>query len=166
MAERIELKAGLGRLRNGLVVGAVSVSIGIWVLIFADEAIQQRELTAAILIAVGLAFTGWTYVKIRHGGPLMVISDEGLWFRDWGDVTVPWRFVDKVYARGGRLRRFICVEVNDREKLLSALPANESEKLRRGGPFVKLPVLLIPYGSVEGAPEDLAEALERHLDKP
>jgi hypothetical protein len=160
--ESREFGPGFGKLRNGFVIAALIVAIGLWALFLAGDSLPDGETVGGALVAGGLVFGLWTWKTFRSGRTLLRLSPEGVWFRPWGGATIPWHAVSSIYARGGRLRRFICIELADSGALLSALPAEERKELERST-LTRLPVLFIPYGAVEAPPAELGELLQDYL---
>lgn len=163
MADQQSFSAGRGKLRNGLVIGALVVAVGLWAHLLAGDSLPDGEAVGIALIVGGLAFCLWTWKTSHSGRTLLTLSPEGIWFAPWGGATIPWHAVGRIYARGGRLRRFLCLEVVNGEALLSSLPAEQRKALERST-LTRLPLLFIPYGTVEASPAKLDELMQGYLE--
>ncbi|MDX1402439.1 MAG: hypothetical protein R3245_10990 [Kiloniellales bacterium] len=163
MKDKIELKAGLGKIRNGVIIGLFCTAVGFWAYFFAEDSLQQREMTAAGLVVLGLALILWTCFGPQRRKVLLILSARGIWFQAWGPAVVPWPTISKCYARGGRLRRFLCLELRDAEAFLASLSEPDRRALENSE-MTKIPNLLIAYGAVEGTPAELHELIQGFLD--
>ncbi len=162
--QRHEFGAGRGKLRNGLVIGALIVVVGLWAFLIAGGSLPDGKPIGVALIVGGLAFCLWTWKASRSSRVLLTLSPEGIWFEPWGEVTVPWHAVGRIYARGGRLRRFLCLELaNQGEVMLASLPAEQRKVLDRS-PLTRLPLLFIPYGAVDAPPVELGDLMRSYLN--
>ncbi len=161
-----EFGAGSGKLRNGVIISALIVVVGLWAFLIAGDSLPDGKPLGLALIAGGLAFCLWTWKTSRSGRVLLRLSPEGVWFEPWGEVTIPWQAVERIYARGGRLRRFLCLELaNQGETLLASLPAEQRKALERST-LTHLPLLFIPYGTVEAPPAELGDLMRSYLNAP
>ena len=158
-----EFGPGLGKLRNGFVIASLIIAIGLWALFLAGDSLPDGEAVGAALVVGGLAFGLWIWRSFRGGRVLLRLSRDGIWFEPWGDAIIPWPAVSRIYARGGRLRRFLCIELADSAALLSALPAEERKNLEHST-LTRLPLLFIPYGTVEVPPAELGTLLQDYLE--
>ena len=163
MAKRCVYGASGGKRRNGFIIAAFLGVMGVIATLQSEGPEGDDGLIGGALILLGAAFAAWVWWSSRPSNSLLIMEPEGLWFRDWGDVRIPWEQIVDVYARGGRLRRFLCVKLREPEKLLDQLSL-QSRKTFTGSPLVKLPLLLIPYGAVDATPQELAAEIATFRD--
>lgn len=161
--EHREFGAGRGKLRNGLVIGAFISTVGLFSLLFADDDLPDAEVIGVALVFGGIAFCWWVWKTSQTGKAILILTPEGIRFDPWGEVTVPWRLIGSVYARGGRLKRMLCLELENSEASLASLPAKERTQLERST-MTRLPLLFIPYGAVDAPPADLADLIKDYLE--
>lgn len=160
MQDVMDIKAGRGKQRHSLIIGALVTALGLWAFFFTNDALAQREVTAAGLVLFGLGIVGWALFRQKAEMKVLTLSHQGIWFERWGPVTVPWAQISQLYARGGRLQRFLCLELADPQAFVKSLP-EDSRKAFEKSELVKLPLLLIPYGAVDLPPSEVAEHIER-----
>lgn len=154
---------GRGKLRNGLVIGGLIMAVGLWAFLIAGDSLPDGKPLGLALVAGGLVFCLWTWRTSHSGRILLRLSLDGIWFEPWGEATVPWHAIGRIYARGGRLRRFLCVELADEGKvLLASLPTEQKKALERST-LTRLPLLFIPYGAVDAPPAELGELMRSYL---
>ncbi len=159
MATRLVYGASGGKRRNGFIIAAFLGVMGVIATLQSDGPEGDDGLIGGALILLGAAFAAWVWWSSRPSRSLLIMEPEGLWFRDWGDVQIPWEQIVEVYARGGRLRRFLCLKLREPDALVAQLPL-PSRKSFTTSPLVKLPLLLIPYGAVDASPQELAAEIE------
>ena len=158
-----EFKAGTSKSRHGLTLGAMLGVFGLWVLLFAGEAVPDRLWLGTLNLVLGAAIALYAWRAGRPSGAQLRVDRRGVWFRDWG-ATLPWEEIDEVYQSGTRLQPFITLRVRDAASFLASLPEEEARKLR-GNRLWKQPELRIPFGAVEATRQEILDAIEAGMER-
>lgn len=163
MTERPVQEFGIGqsKIRHGLVIAAVSILIGVAMLLFAGESVPDRQWISALLVALGLGIGVHAWRIGRQPEAQLRIDAAGVYFREW-ETTVPWGEIVDVYQSGSRLQPFVTLRVRDPATLLAGLPRDEARQMRRNRLW-KPPELRIPYNAVEATRDDVLGAIQRGL---
>ncbi len=144
------------KLQHGGLLAAVLAVIGLAALAVSGASLPDGWMIGLVnlCLAAGVGFFVWRAARDRR--PLLVLDDDGIWFRDWKLPKVAWRQLRSAYAQGGRLQQAVCLEVGDPEAFAAGLPDAARGQLRANR-SIRLPLLLIPNGVVEASmPEILA----------
>ena len=156
-----EFQPSTGRTKHGLILAGLLAAIGLWILLFGAETVEDHQLTGGLALALAAAVGGSAWWQTHRGGVRLRIDGDGVWFKDWG-LAVPWLRIEDVYQSGTRLQPFVTLRLRDPEAFLSRLPAAEAKALR-GNRLWKPPELKIPGGAVEASQREIEDAILQGL---
>lgn len=145
------------KLRHGLILAAVLTTIGLASIWLAPADLPYAGWLAAVnlLLAAAILLAVWRAAHDRK--PRLIISDEGIWYRDWETDTVPWAAIAEAHLQGSRMQVFACIELRAPQAWLAALPEAQRRRCSKNRLF-RPPCLLLPNGAID-APLDRVTAL-------
>ncbi len=151
-------KISRSRIRQGFVVGGLSILIGIWASVFGQQAADHSGWIALFLVFIGLGAIGHAVYRLRDGQPRLIIDARGVWFAEWDLPAVPWDQIVEIYQTGMRLRAFVTLQMRDQDAYFASLPGTERHRIRLGK-LIKQGFFLIPQGAVEATPQEIETAI-------
>lgn len=159
-----EFRVARSKLQHGALLAGVLAVIGLAIIVMAGPSVPYGRLVGAVNLVAALGI--WITVRrnARDPRPLMVLDQDGFWFRDWGLETVSWAQLGNAYVGGSRFQAFLCLELRDPEALLARLPEQRRRKISANR-LVRPPRLMIPNGALEAPLEDILAALRAGLEQ-
>ncbi len=150
------------RTLHGQVVGGVVAAVGVALLFFPEAVVADAKLIGTVMIALGAGVYLTATRSAAAKRPRLIVSDEGVWYRDWGLDVVPWGEIARVYARGTRFKTTICVELEDPEGFLADMAPAKRSRLT-SNPLTRPPLLRVPIGTLNATFDELLAALRSGL---
>ena len=150
--------ASKSKLKHGLIVAGLLAALGLWLMLFAGDAIPDSRLIGGVNLAAALLIAGYSWQTTRDGETVLSLGDETVWYREWG-VSAPWREIEDVYGFGSRLNPHIALKLRDAERFFASLPGDKAQRLRTGR-FHKNGLLLLPNNCAEVAFSELLHDLQ------
>ncbi len=163
--ERREFHTSRTRVQHGILLSVMLALVGVWALLFAGPSVRDAELVGAVALALAAVVS---FVVLRNARDIrerMVLSGEGVWFRDWEVGPVPWAAIDDAYTGGSRLQAFVCLHLRDPDGFLAGLPEAERKALRRNRLY-RPPELRIPHGALDAPLAEILAAIQAQLGAP
>ena len=147
MTESAERAVYYTKYHDRLIMGAALVTLGVLVLAGVLEGVRDASLVAAVVIAIGggLFFIAGREALRRE--PRLIISEDGLWYRDWEIEAVPWRDVGNIFVMGSKFKRDIAIELREPQAFVNDRTEQERTRLKRNRLF-RPPHLLISVGAM------------------
>ena len=126
---------------------------------------RQPGLKAQVAGWLGLVvfsfFSVYGLFQLFAKGPVIVLSEEGIYDRRFGMGVLPWNQISAIWEKSMRGHRFLCIEVHD-EKIL--------KKMSFIGTFSSVANELLGYGKLtlnfvplDGDIDDALRFISRHL---
>ncbi len=147
---------------HGKVVGGFVGAVGVVLVLVPESVVAGGVPIGLVMIAIGAAFYLAATRTASATRPRLVVSDEGVWHRDWGLDVVPWGEIARVFTGTSRFKTTLCVELKDPEGFVADLPPAVRERLKTN-PLTRLPVLRILPTTLKATVDDLLAALRSGL---
>ena len=166
-----EFRAAKTKVRYGVLLGAVLAAIGLAVMTPGASSIPNAERLGAIILALAVAVLAVVLRLALDRRARLVLDGGGVWYRDWGIGTVPWREIAHASLGGARTKTYLGIELRDAVGFLAGLTASERKHLHHNR-LVRLPVLRVPQGALDTPLDEVLAAVEsrieasRHLGAP
>lgn len=140
------------KIQQGYLLAGFMVISGLALMFYFDSASED----AALIGMVNLGFAALVFFMTRrslaNSSRLLILNNDGVWFRDWKGPVVPWDQIAVFEVGGTRIKAALRVHLKDPEAVISLLDASDRAAFEKN-PLFNAPTLRIPNGS-------LAEPLE------
>ena len=123
------------RYKDRLIFAIVMIALGAVTLTGIVPDLRDPELVGALLLALGGLVLGVVWRGLSRRMPRLVLTEDGVWYKDWGIPAVPWRAITRAHIAGGRTRRNVALLLRDPEGFLGGLEREERNRLERSGFF-------------------------------
>lgn len=160
---RSEYKIAKSKLQHGGLLAAVLAVIGCAMIVLADPSVPYAKLTGAINLALAAGIAFFVMRNAQNPHPLLVLDQDGIWYRDWGLDPVAWDRIAGVALGGSRMQSFACLELTDAEALFAGLSSERRRKVEANR-LVRPPRLLIPNGALDAPLPDIVAAIRSGLE--
>ena len=168
-----EFRVAKTKVRHGVLLGAVLAAIGLAVMTSGTSSIPNAERIGTVILALAVAVLAVVVVLrgVLDRRARLVLDGGGVWYRDWGIGTVPWREIAHASLGGVHTKAYLGIELSDTVGFLAGLTASERKHLHHNR-LVRLPVLRVPQGALDTPLDEVLAAVEsgieasRHLGTP
>jgi hypothetical protein len=163
VTEAVTFGVSPGKRTHGMVIAGLLAASGVVALVAAGPAVPDGETIG--VVALALAAVVAFHVRRTTGttGPGMVLDGNGIWFREWGMDTVPWRFVAGARMAGNRLRPLVYIELDESADLLGHMEADGGARPALS-PLVRRTRLIIPNSALDAPLNQVAVAIRAAHD--
>jgi hypothetical protein len=158
-----EYAASTAKLKHGLIIAGLLTVLGLWLMLFAGDAIPDSRLVGGVNLVAALLIAGYSWQSTRRGDTVLTVDDAGIWYREWG-ATAPWREIADIYGFGARLNPHIALKLRDSERFFAALPGEKAQRLSTSR-YYKNGLLLLPNNCAEVAFSELLLTLKEARQK-
>jgi hypothetical protein len=135
----------INKVLQGYLLSGFLAIVGLLFLFVLDKsspdaiAIGYVQLVFAVVVGL-LAYRG-----SRNSGRVLIMNNDGIWYRGWGQGPVPWMQIATIDAGGSRINAFLRVKLGD--------------------PGSPRPVLKIPAGDLATPLNEVIEVANGYLSR-
>ena len=158
-----EFRAAKTKVRYGVLLGAVLAAIGLAVMTSGASAIPNAQYIGAIIFIVAAAVLAVGLCGALDRRVRLVLDRGGVWYRDWGIGTVPWREISRASLGGTHMKAYLGIEVREMAGFLASLTASERKHVHHNR-LVRLPVLHVPQGALDAPLDEVLAAVESGIE--
>lgn len=144
----------------GILLLAIPLLLGSWYCTTLPE--LRSQLAGWLGLVVFSFFLVYGLLQLLAKGPVIVLSEEGIYDRRFGMGVLPWNQISMIWEKSMRGHRFLCIDVHD-EKVL--------KKMSFMGTFSSVANELLGFGkitlnfsSLDGDVDDALRFISRHLE--
>lgn len=156
------LDVARNKTQQGYVLAILILGIGIAFMTILRDATPDAAMIGGINVVFAAVIAAMAYRTRLNGRRILVVNDEGVWFRDWRGPTIPWGEIASVDMEGVRLKAQVRLTLRDPERVLSMIDADKRSAFEKN-PLVKLPQVIIPDNAVNAALPKVQEVLSERL---
>ncbi len=158
-----EFRAAQTKVRSGVLLGAVLAAIGLAVMTFGASSISNAERIGAVILALAAVVLAVVLRGALDRRARLVLDEGGVWYRDWGIGTVPWREIAHASLGGTRTKTYVGIELRDTASFLAGLTASERKHLHHNR-LVRLPVLQVPQGALDATLDEVLVVVQSGIE--
>ncbi len=158
-----EFRGAKTKVRYGALLGPVLAAIGLAVMTSGASAIPNAQHIGAIILIVAAAVLAVGLFGALDRRVRLVLDRGGVWYRDWGIGTVPWREISHASLGGAHMKTYLGIEVRDMAGFLASLTASERKHVHHNR-LVRLPVLHVPQGALDAPLDEVLAAVESGIE--
>lgn len=145
------------KVQQGFLLAGFLVVSGFVLMFVLNSASQDAALIGMINIAFGVLVFFMAKRSAANSKRLLVLNDEGVWYKDWKGPVIPWEQIAHFQLGGSRIKASLQVTLKDPETVITMLDVADRAAFEKN-PLYNSPVIKIPNGS-------LAEPLETVHEK-
>ncbi len=160
-----EFRFAKTKVRYGVLFGAVLAAIGVAIMTYGTASIPNAEHIGTVILALAVAVLAVVVVLrgVLDRRARLVLDGGGVWYRDGGIGTVPWREIAHASLGGARMKTYLGIELRDTVGFLAGLTASERKHLHHNR-LVRLPVLHVPQGALDAPLDEILAAVESGIE--
>jgi hypothetical protein len=158
-----EFRGAKTKVWHGVLLGAMLAVIGLAVMTFGGSSIPYAELIGAVILVLAAAVLAVGLRGALDRQARLVLDGGGVWYRDWGIGTVPWREISHASLGGAGMKNYLGIELRDTMGFLAGLTASEQEHLHHNH-LVRMPVLVVPPGALDASLDEILAAVESGIE--
>jgi len=145
------------KIQQGYLLAGFMLVSGFALIFFLDSASEDAAMIGVVNIGFAALIFFMTRRSLANSRRLLVLNDDGIWYRDWKAPVIPWDQISYMEVGGSRIKAALLVALKDPETVIASIDASDRTNFEKN-PLFNAPVLKIPNAS-------LAVPLDQVLEK-
>jgi len=136
--------------------------VGISFITFLNSGSADASMLGLLMLAGSAAIGFMTYRNAQKSEILLILNNEGIWYKDWNVPTINWQHIDDIQLGGSKLKASIRLTLGDPNQVISQLD-KEKRRAFEKNLLVALPILKIPAGNLESSLEEVRDKIKNYM---
>ncbi len=152
------------KIQQGYLLAGFMFISGLALMFYLKDASQDATLIGMVNIVFAAFILFMTRRTLRNSQRLLVINDDGVWFRDWKGPVIPWKQILNVKVGGSRIKASVQITLKNPDAVVTLLDASDRTGFEKN-PLVNMPVLKIPNATLSVPLDEVAEKIKEYARK-
>ena len=135
----------VNKVMQGYLLCGFLTIVGFAFIFVLDKSSPDAMLIGFVQLLFAAIVGALAYRGSRYSDRLLVLNNEGMFFRGWGNNVVPWQKIARVEPGGSRISAFLRVELSD--------------------PTAPRPMLKIPAGDLSVPLQEVVEVAQGYMSR-
>lgn len=147
------------KIQQGYLLSGFMLISGLALMFVLDSASEDAAVIGMVNIAFGVIVFLMTRRSAINSRRLLVLSNEGVWYRDWKGPVIPWNQIAGLNLGGNRIKAAIEVTLKNPEIIVTMLDASDRAAFEKNH-LANMPVIKIPNGALEVSLDEVLEKMK------
>jgi len=146
------------KVQQGFLLAGFMVVSGLVLMFVLNTASPDAAIIGMINIAFGLIVYFMSRRSALNSSRLLVLNEEGVWYRDWKGPVVPWDQIANIELGDSRIKAAIRITLKNPDTVVTMLDASNRAAFEKNQ-LVNMPIIKIPNGSLAAPLEQIREKM-------